>query len=308
METANPAEHLLALSTVSYYRAPDSARIRPYTIPENFELVEVLTGGTVYFTNAENERIRYGKGAIFWHQSGEHTIFDTTPEAPYRCAVFRFEVGSRKRPVPRVGFWRQPGRLDEFCADVMELFSAGADRAWIGCYAYGMLLRQFCTAPEGARPGWPASLNRALAYLDARHEARADLNALVRISGAGQAQLFRLFRAYLGTTPGEYAHRRAMAHARLLLLSSPLPIKAIARECGFSGIEVFYRNFRRANGMPPGEFQRRHQAYSEWSTELEPGGGKAAAPPPGALCGRENAPDDKPMKKFWQDHDGGLCG
>ena len=53
---------------------------------------------------------------------------------------------------------------------------------------------------------------------------------------------------------------KRMSYARLLLLSAVPSIKETAAECGYDNIEVFYRNFRKYNGMTPGEFIRsRHK-------------------------------------------------
>ncbi len=259
-KTANLVAHLEKIALVSFYAAPDHARITPFVIPGGMELVEVITGGKVYFPNADGVRSIYGKGSIFWHQAGEHTVYDTTPDAPYRCMVFRFAVSERLRPVPRVGFWRQPGRLDDFCAEAMELYSEGANPELTGAYLYGTLLRQFC-APGKSRAELPEALNRILSYIDSTHGCDASTARLCEAGFIGQAQLFRLFRSYLGTTPRDYARGKRMSYARMLLLSNKLSIKETAEECGYTHLEVFYRNFWKANRMTPGEYRTRQAPY-----------------------------------------------
>ena len=50
--------------------------------------------------------------------------------------------------------------------------------------------------------------------------------------------------------------RVRLERARELLTHSPLPIKAIARACGFQNERYFTTCFRRAFGQPPGAFRR----------------------------------------------------
>lgn len=47
----------------------------------------------------------------------------------------------------------------------------------------------------------------------------------------------------------------------LLAANKNTEIKAIAIECGFDNLEVFYRCFKRGTGTTPGEYRNRNQAY-----------------------------------------------
>ncbi|MBQ6351901.1 MAG: helix-turn-helix transcriptional regulator [Lentisphaeria bacterium] len=257
-QNTNPAAHVAELSTIFHFRAPDHP-IRPAVLKAGQEVVEVVTGGEVFFADESGERRRYGAGALFWHQAPEATIYETTSQAPYRCWAFRFAVTECARPVPRVGVWRQPDKLEELCTEILDLFTEGADRRLLGVYAYGILLRQYCAIPGADGGPIPAKLARILRFVNDRHGCDCPLAELLRIGGVGQAQLFRLFRVHLRCTPHEYILRKRMAHARQLLLSSTSSIKETAAECGYANIEVFYRNFRTCNAMTPGEFLKNHR-------------------------------------------------
>jgi len=236
--------------------------VSSYLLPEGCEVVEILTGGEVFFADETGRRRRFGRGAIFWHQAHESTICETTPESPcpYRCWSLRFDVAEgAHRPVPRLGAWRQNGKLEDFCTEMLTLFSEGADRRLLGMYAYGVMLRQYC-ALLGDQDDKPTELTRILRFIDDRHGCGCSTANVLDYARISQAKLFRLFRDHLGCTPHEYIVNKRMSYARLLLLSATPSIKETAAECGYDNIEVFYRNFRRYNAMTPGEFiQIRHR-------------------------------------------------
>ena len=256
-QNTNPAAHVESLAMIHHYRAPVTT-VSPYLLPDGCEVVEILTGGEVFFADERGVRRRYAPGTIFWHQAHESTICETTPESPspYRCWSLRFAVApGAHRPVPRLGVWRQSGKLEELCAEMLTLFSEGADRRLLGTYAYGILLRQHCTV-LGDEDDKPPELARRLRFIDGRRGCGCPIAEILAYGRIGQAKLFRLFRTHLGCTPHEYILNKRMSYARMLLLSATPSIKETAAECGFDNIEVFYRNFRRCNGMTPGEFVR----------------------------------------------------
>ena len=87
---------LSGLERIVFYAAPSDFSPTPYTIPENVQLVELLTGGVVFFDDGSGMR-PYRRGTFFWHVPGDKTICQTTREEPYRCEVFRFFAPSVKK-------------------------------------------------------------------------------------------------------------------------------------------------------------------------------------------------------------------
>lgn len=252
------------LQSAIYYQAPDHGIVTPYTIAENTEVVEIITGGEVYFTDLNGEERCYRRGTIFWHISGEKTIYKTTPQAPYRCLALRFAVDTHQRIVPRVGEWLKLDELDDIGSELIRLFTAGGDCVYLGAYAYGLLLRQYCE-PENARQNvFPPALNNILTKIESRQGTVFQLDELQKSSPLQQAQMFRLFRKYLHTTPKKYIRKLALDHAKFLLLSTTLSIKEIAAECGFQYPEVFIKIFKQTENTTPGAFRKlHHQPYQE---------------------------------------------
>lgn len=84
-----------ALVGVGIFLAPPGREIRPVMTDEGQELLEIITGGRVFFESEEGVR-EYERGTIFWHIEGEYTVFRTPPEDPYRCISIRFPGAGKK--------------------------------------------------------------------------------------------------------------------------------------------------------------------------------------------------------------------
>ena len=63
-----------ALVGVGIFLAPSNREIRPVMTDEGQELLEIITGGRVFFESEEGVR-EYERGTIFWHIEGEYTVF-----------------------------------------------------------------------------------------------------------------------------------------------------------------------------------------------------------------------------------------
>jgi AraC-like DNA-binding protein len=71
--------------------------------------------------------------------------------------------------------------------------------------------------------------------------------------------LTHLLRKETGSTFSELVLDRRMRLARTHLINSSKPISHIAQVCGFADEAYFSRRFRKANGLPPGQFRRQHR-------------------------------------------------
>ena len=140
----NFAENLLSLNKVMLYTAPADRNPVPYTIPENLHVVEMLTGGEVYFGSGSEKRT-YHRGTIFWHVPGDMTIFDTSRSEPYRCIVFQFAAQTAERIAPRVSSWRGSHEaFEDFIRQVHSAFFFNANTPQqskiVGAYCLSELL------------------------------------------------------------------------------------------------------------------------------------------------------------------------
>lgn len=106
----------------------------------------------------------------------------------------------------------------------------------------------------------PAALQHALDWIGQHHAEPMDAPGLARLAGVSPAQLTKLFRRHLGTTP-----MRAVWEARTragvrLLRDSGLSVGEIAHRCGFQTPFHFSRWVRAMEALSPG--QVRAQAWA----------------------------------------------
>ena len=86
------------------------------------------------------------------------------------------------------------------------------------------------------------------------------LAQLARIAGFSPAHFVRLFKNSLGCAPYRHVLTMRLERARQLLLTSDLPIAAIAVETGFAGQSHLTTAFVREYKTPPGQLRRSEAA------------------------------------------------
>lgn len=107
-------------------------------------------------------------------------------------------------------------------------------------------------------------VNRACAYIRA-HGADAELSA-PRISesvGVSTQHLARLFRKKLGCTVAEYLHAYRVDCGKRLLAETELSVSAVAQQVGYNGAATFTYNFRRIEGVTPGDYREMARRRAE---------------------------------------------
>ena len=262
--------HITGFLSTRYFKAANAGYpIHPFVIPEGVELVEVLTAGEVFF-EVDGRKQRFSRGTIFWHIAGESTIWDTTLQAPYQCATFRFGVSCRKRVLPRVFQWRNSSQsLEDFIRYSRSWYESSPDDPLLGNYCLMQLVAQTAapaevncslTAPD-SRIAPNSKLFHLLQYMEEHISDALDVEILGKTAGISRNQLFREFKAHLQMTPHGYLQERRIVRARQLLETGTLPIKEIAELCGFENIEVFYRSFKKSAGMPPAVYRRQFASH-----------------------------------------------
>jgi len=82
------------------------------------------------------------------------------------------------------------------------------------------------------------------------------LDALAAQAGMGRYQFLRAFKRSAGHTPMQELRLLRLEKAKFLLLTTDLPLKAIAPEVGIGDEYQLSKLFRKEFGMPPGELRR----------------------------------------------------
>lgn len=116
------------------------------------------------------------------------------------------------------------------------------------------------TAPEADR-GWlkGARDNQIGRAIMAIHRASSDdwtVETLARAAGMSRSAFSARFTALVGMPVMRYLTMWRMQLAREKLLTTSLPIAAIAEDVGYQSEPAFCRAFKRVCGMPPGQVRR----------------------------------------------------
>jgi AraC-like DNA-binding protein len=168
---------------------------------------------------------------------------------------------------------RGGGRVAEQMRAIAETFAVRgtAARQRLGGAAAGSLLQSLLLQLTlGGRPARPARqetraeelLVAAKDLIERDFPKPLSIEAIARASGLSRNYFSAQFRSRFGRTPqGHLLHCRLEA-ARALLLSTRLPVKEIAFECGLPDQHHFNKLFRQAAGMSPSTF--RIQNAKEW--------------------------------------------
>ena len=83
---------------------------------------------------------------------------------------------------------------------------------------------------------------------------------LARRAAMSQRHFARVFQREVGHTPGRYVESVRIVAARKALESTELPVRDVARRCGFPTVETFLRAFDRNLGVTPTEYRSRFHA------------------------------------------------
>ena len=80
----------IRLNSLGIYQAPSNCSPKPSTIPEHQECIELIIKGQIYY-NLDGKEILCGRGSLFWHLPGEHTIHRNVLTNPYSCVYLTFQ-------------------------------------------------------------------------------------------------------------------------------------------------------------------------------------------------------------------------
>jgi AraC-like DNA-binding protein len=122
-----------------------------------------------------------------------------------------------------------------------------------------LLLWCVARAQEGD-PSADAVAEQVGAILDVRFAEPLNADRLAREVGRSQHYVARAFRRRFGMTAPRYALQRRMAHARLLLETTDLPVGEIAARVGVADPHYFNKLVRRFLGASPSGVRRQAAA------------------------------------------------
>lgn len=97
-------------------------------------------------------------------------------------------------------------------------------------------------------------------YMTEHYQEPMDLATLASMYGTSVSYFTRRFRESYGQTPIQFLNHIRITNARLLLQTTQLKVREIARDCGFEKAEYFCYVFKKQEGCTPSQFRinRRH--------------------------------------------------
>lgn len=105
-----------------------------------------------------------------------------------------------------------------------------------------------------------ASVAAAVRYIREHADQGIDVSDVLRAVPMSRTLLERRFKQLLGHTPHAHIQRVRLERVKALLATTELAVGAIAERLGFEHAEYLSVAFRRATGLTPGAYRRRHRA------------------------------------------------
>lgn len=112
------------------------------------------------------------------------------------------------------------------------------------------------------------------------------VDQLVAHANLSRAQLMRLFKEHLGTSPHAFVHRMRLQKAAMLLRQRADSILSIALSTGFQSETHFGKAFKKSYGLTPGAYRRRAKGHA-----------KAAPEPPSLLPAKSARNPARPLNQ-----------
>jgi transcriptional regulator GlxA family with amidase domain len=111
----------------------------------------------------------------------------------------------------------------------------------------------FTSAP----PAGSDIVRRTVDHIRVNVGGALDAAALADVAGVSRRHLARVFLAELGMTPARYVRVVRLEAAAQLLVSTRLPLAAVAARCGLGSAEALRQAFVVHYGVPPSEYRAR---------------------------------------------------
>lgn len=245
---------------------------------DDLEINFIAEGGTMlYLFGGEPVEIGPGSVAAFWAAVPHQLVANSVTRAHWVHVPFATFlgwglptalVGRLLSGVPLIAPPSAAKDADDanFTQWAADLASAHPERRRILLLEVEARVRRLALdAPRDPVPR-PAVGDPALRHVVtmARHIAEhfrepltvADVAAAARLHpGYAMAHFGKIVR----TTINDYLTRCRLAEGRRLLVTTELPIAAVAAESGFSSVSRFYAAFKAECGVPPAAYRRQHR-------------------------------------------------
>ncbi len=117
----------------------------------------------------------------------------------------------------------------------------------IGCHELLKLLLPHAEEISRRDP----QIEEAVHYIRDHFKERLTVEEIASVTGMSPPNLYRRFKAAMGTSPMEYCISLRLSHACILLTQSTYSIETIAGICGMGDPFYFSKMFKKKFGVPP---------------------------------------------------------
>lgn len=101
------------------------------------------------------------------------------------------------------------------------------------------------------------TIEKGIDYLQNDEKQELSVDEIAAMCFVTPAYFRRLFREYMGMSPGEYRTARRIERARDMLEHSEMSVEAISELLGYSDPSYFCRVFKKETGVSPSEYKKR---------------------------------------------------
>ncbi len=226
-------------------------RMRPHFHPFH-ELIVIKSGSMVLKT-------RHGKcvansGDVLFYEAGLVHEEISIPSDPVHTRFLSFDAEQLLPQLPLL--MNDPeGRLIELLGWMVRDQQQG--RPLEDCYALlHTIINELLWARTKPTDAW---LENVREHLRSHFASKLTLDQVARHAGMSRFAFVRKFKSVSGLTPMDDLRQTRLREARHLLLSSDLPIKAIADRVGIGDEYQLSKMFRRQFGVSPSHMRGRPQ-------------------------------------------------
>jgi AraC-like DNA-binding protein len=237
----------------------------------DLEVNYVFAGATRYFLGGKFVELTNGSFAAFW-AAMPHRVVTCSHQAEYMWlsvplpTLLRWDLGDQflHRALGGEVFLDAgaPGDAEITRRWIDDLWSGEPFRIRTVELEVEARLRRLLSSSRGT--GGPARAKKALeriesiaAFLDSHYREHISIDDIGAAVGLHPNYAMSIFRRECGLTIWQYLMRRRLAQAQLLLLTSDMPVLAVALESGFGSLPRFYAVFARECGVSPGDYRHR---------------------------------------------------
>lgn len=224
-------------------------------------LLTIFEGRGSIIINGERFRLEPGKILLLMPHQMHLTLFDDR-ELFWVYTTFEMadsdlleEIANRPLPIPDAAY---QGIFELLQCNIREYGEDTLEGTRAALCILRILIEMLAAHRSGGAPTENPQqqlADRINRYLYKHLDRPLDMEELSAHFGYSPTHLRRLYREFIGMPIGAYLRNMRHARAQTLLAQSTMPLREIARCCGYGSEFAFSTAFRNREGISPGRFR-----------------------------------------------------